>query len=66
MKKNYWCAILLALLGGWFGLQEFYLGRWFLGILAILFMWTGIPCIVAYVEAIIWLFKGEQTWLNEH
>lgn len=45
MRKriNYWCFIILALVGGFFGLQEFYRGNVGLGILAVLFCWTCIP-----------------------
>ena len=58
--KKYWNFIILALIGGFIGLQEFYVGRVFLGILAILFSWTCIPLIVACIEAIYWLFMGES------
>ena len=60
MRKKFWNFILLAFAGGFVGLQEFYAERWVLGILAILFCWTFIPAIVAWVEAIVWLFKGEE------
>lgn len=60
--KHYWNFILIALLCGVFGLQEFYRGRWELGILSILFFWTGIPAFVAFIEVIVWLFKGEETF----
>ena len=60
MRKriNFWCFIILALFGGFFGLQEFYRGNIGLGILAVLFCWTCIPALVAFIEAIVWLFKG--------
>ena len=57
-RRNFWCFIVLCILGGFLGLQEFYCRRYILGILAILFCWTGIPWLVAYIEAIVWLFKG--------
>ena len=63
--KKFWNFILLAFAGGFFGLQEFYLGRWVLGILAVLFCWTCIPALVAWIEAIVWLFKGEDEFINE-
>lgn len=59
-KYNFWCFIALCLIAGFIGLQEFYRGKVVLGILAILFCWTGIPCLVAWIEAIVWLFKGED------
>lgn len=57
-KLNYWCFIILALIGGFFGLQEFYRGDTELGILAIMLCWTFIPALVAFIEALVWLFKG--------
>lgn len=59
-KLNYWCFILLALIGGAIGLQEFYRGEMILGFLAVLFCWTFIPAFVAFIEAIVWLFKGPE------
>lgn len=58
--KGYWNTILLTLIGGSLGLQEFYLKRYVLGVLAVLFCWTGVPAIVALIEAIVYLFWGEQ------
>ena len=57
-KLNYWCFLILALIGGFIGLQEFYRRREGLGILAVIFCWTFIPFIVATIEALVWLFKG--------
>lgn len=61
-NRFYWNFIILALFGGFFGLQEFYMKRYVLGILSVLFCWTCIPAIVAFIEAMIWLFKGENEW----
>jgi len=60
MIINYWKAILIALIGGGFGIQEFYLKNTFRGILGVLFWWTGIPAIIALIQCLIWLFKGED------
>ena len=62
--KNFWCFIILALVGGFIGLQEFYRNNIVLGVLAVLFCWTCIPAIVAWIEAIVWLFRGEY-WFND-
>jgi len=59
-KQRFWNFIVLAIIGGFFGLQEFYMERWVLGVLAVLFCWTCIPAVVAFVEAIVWLFRGED------
>lgn len=58
--KKYWNFIALAVLGGAFGLQEFYAGRTGLGIAAAVFCWTCVPAVVAFIEAAYWLFKGED------
>jgi TM2 domain-containing membrane protein YozV len=60
--KKFWNYIVLAVLGGAFGLQEFYVGRKGLGITAALFCWTCIPALVAFIEAVVWLFKGEEAF----
>lgn len=59
-KINYWCFIILAFMAGFFGLQEFYRGNAGLGILAVLFCWTCIPALVAWIEGVVWLFKGPE------
>jgi len=68
MKKEikYWPAIILALLFGSIGLQEFYIGNTFRGILGILFCWTGIPALVSFIQAIIWLVDGEETFNKKY
>ena len=58
--KSFWIFIVLALVGGGIGLQEFYRGKIALGVVAVLFCWTGIPALVAFIEAVVWLFRGEE------
>ena len=62
---NFWCFIVLCLIGGFIGLQEFYRGKIGLGVFAVLFFWTGIPAIVAFIEAVVWLFRGEDEFNKE-
>jgi hypothetical protein len=45
--------IILALLLGNFGIHRFYLGNVGLGCLYFLFSWTGIPWIIACLEALV-------------
>lgn len=45
--------VLLALFVGGLGIHRMYLGDWGLGILYLVFCWTGIPLIIAMVEAIV-------------
>jgi TM2 domain-containing membrane protein YozV len=49
-SKDELLGVLLALLGGTFGLHHFYLRRNDLGILYLLLSWTGIPAILGFIE----------------
>jgi TM2 domain-containing membrane protein YozV len=46
-------GVLLALFLGSFGIHHFYLRRNGLGVLYILFSWTGIPAILGFIEAFL-------------
>ena len=65
-KLNYWCFIVLCLIGGFIGMQEFYRGKYFLGFLGVLFCWTGIPYIISWIEAMVWLFRGEEDFYAKY
>jgi len=52
--------------GGFIGLQEFYRDKTGLGVLAVLFFWTGIPSIVGYIEGLVWLFRGESRFIDKY
>ncbi|MBP1732610.1 MAG: hypothetical protein H6Q55_3039, partial [Deltaproteobacteria bacterium] len=45
-----------------FGIHKFYLGKVGLGIIYILFCWTGIPFIVGIIEGIIYLTKSDDAF----
>lgn len=49
MKTKY-TAILLCFFGGGLGIHKFYLGQNVEGILYLLFCWTFIPALIAFVE----------------
>ena len=53
-------AVLLALFVGGIGAHKFYLGSIGLGILYLLFFWTGIPLIIALIEGIVYLRMSED------
>ena len=59
-KLNFWCFIILCFVGGFIGLQEFYRCKVALGVLAVLFFLTVFHSIVAFIEGLVWLFKGEN------
>ena len=53
--------VLLALFLGGLGIHKFYAGKTAAGVLYLLFCWTLIPGILAFIEAIIALFKPADT-----
>lgn len=55
-------ASVLAILLGGLGIHRFYLGETALGILDILFCWTGIPSLVALIDGIVWLFESDEVF----
>jgi TM2 domain-containing membrane protein YozV len=58
-------AGVLALLVGGIGVHKFYLGKVGLGILYILFVWTFIPAIIAFIEGIIYLVQDDKTFAQK-
>lgn len=59
MKEKY-SAVLLAVLAGGIGLHKFYLGKTVAGILYAVFFWTGVPAIMAFIDAICYLFMDKE------
>ena len=53
-------AGILALILGGLGIHKFYLGKGGQGILYLIFCWTWIPSIIAFVEGIIYLTMDED------
>lgn len=60
-KSKIAAGILGILLGG-IGVHKFYLGKIGMGILYIVFCWTGIPSIIGLVEGIIYLTTSDEKW----
>ena len=59
VNKVIYCV--LALLLGWIGAHKFYAGKVAAGILYLLFFWTCIPVIIAFIEFILALCKTEDS-----
>ena len=57
--KNKVVAGILALLVGGLGIHKFYLGRPGMGIVYLLFCWSGIPSILGFIEGIIYLVSSD-------
>lgn len=60
--KSKVAAALLAFFLGGFGIHKFYLGQIGLGILYLVFCWTFIPAIIAFIEFILLLTMSDETF----
>ena len=58
--KSKVAAGLLAIFLGGIGVHKFYMGKIGMGILYLLFCWTGIPACVGFIEGIIYLVLSEK------
>ena len=63
IKKSPTTAILWALFLGGIGAHKFYMGQIGLGILYLLFVWTYIPSIIAFIE--LFTLSGQVARYNE-
>jgi|GEM_PF-493899 Predicted membrane protein len=57
-------AALLALLLGGIGIHKFYLGKTVLGVIYLVFFWTGIPGLIAWVEGMRYLATSDESWAH--
>lgn len=64
--KSKLAAALLAFFLGGFGIHKFYLGQVGLGILYLLFFWTFIPALVAFVEFILLLTMSDERFNQKY
>ena len=64
--KSRVAAILLALFLGGLGAHKFYLGQVGMRLLYLVFCWTGIPAIVALVEAILYLLASDEDFQKKY
>ncbi len=64
-KKTKITAGALALLLGGLGLHKFYLGSWGAGVLYLLFIWTGIPILLAIVEGLRYLAMTDEVFAEK-
>lgn len=64
--KNKIVAGLLAIFLGGFGIHKFYLGKVGQGLIYLLFCWTGIPAIIAFIEGIIYLCSNDHNFQVKH
>lgn len=64
--KSKTTAIVLAFLLGGLGIHRFYLGQTGLGILYLVFCWTLIPALVAFVDFILLLVMSDETFNQKY
>lgn len=61
IKSKIVAGVLAILLGG-IGIHKFYLGQTNLGIIYLLFCWTGIPALLGLIEGIIYLCSNDHNF----
>ena len=66
IKRSKTVAGLLAILLGGIGAHCFYLNRIGLGILCIIFCWTGIPALVGFIEGLIILVEDNKPFEEKY
>jgi len=59
-KHNKIAAALFAFFLGGIGAHKFYLGSAGLGIVYLLFCWTGIPSLIGFIEGIVYLTMSDE------
>ncbi|GAB4215153.1 MAG: TM2 domain-containing protein [Synechococcales cyanobacterium] len=64
--RNKLVAALFAIFLGSIGLHKFYLGEEGWGIVYLLFFWTGIPALIGFVEGILLLGMGEESFNRKY
>ena len=64
--KSKVAAGLLAIFLGGIGVHKFYMGKIGMGILYLLFCWTGIPACVGFIEGIIYLCSNDENFQLKH
>lgn len=64
--KSKLAAALLAIFLGDFGAHKFYLGKPGIGLIYLLFFWTGIPAVIGVIEGILYLLSSEEDFQRKH
>ncbi|WP_019962411.1 TM2 domain-containing protein [Woodsholea maritima] len=65
-QKSKIAAALLAFFLGGIGIHKFYLGRPVQGLLYLVFCWTFIPALIAFIEFIIYLCMSDEAFAAKY
>ncbi len=65
-KKSRITAALLAFFLGGLGIHKFYLGQTIQGLLYLIFCWTFIPALIAFIEFIIYLCSSDENFAKKY
>lgn len=65
-RKSRVAAALLAFFLGGLGVHKFYLGRIGWGFIYLLFCWTLLPALIAFIEFIIYLTMSDQAFAEKY
>ena len=64
--KSKVAAALLAIFLGDLGIHKFYLGKTGMGVVYLLFCWTGIPAIIGFIEGIVYLCSNDENFQRKY
>lgn len=64
--RNRTTALVLAFFLGGLGAHKFYLGQTVQGVVYLLFCWTFIPALIAFVEFIIFLTMSDEKFAEKY
>lgn len=64
--KNKTTAIVLAFFLGGFGIHRFYLGQTKLGLFYLLFFWTAIPALIAFIDFFALIFMSNDKFNSKY
>jgi TM2 domain-containing membrane protein YozV len=65
IKSKVVAGILGIFLGG-IGAHKFYMGKIGMGLLYLLFCWTGVPAIIGFIEGIVYLCSNDENFQLKH
>jgi len=64
--KNKIVAGLLAIFLGGLGIHKFYLNQGLQGLIYLLFSWTFIPAIIAFIEGIVYMLMTDDDFAKKY